>query len=89
MNSSYCYGWSKKVLVYFPKDNTFNPKLYMQRINQSKSMVTKHYNSISWRDQKQTKATKHNITQNMFKVKEGGNGDEILINYLKHSLNVK
>ena len=52
-------------------------------------MVTKHYNSISWRDQKQTKETKHNINQNIFKVKEGGNGDEILINNLKHSLNVK
>ena len=61
----------------------------MQRINQCKSMVTKNYNSISWRDQKQTKEPKQKITQNMFKVKEGGNGDEILINNVKQSINVK
>ena len=38
-------------------------------INQSKGIITKQYNGISQRNQKQTKETKHNITQNMFKVK--------------------
>ena len=53
-------------------------------------MSTKQYNSK--RNQKQTQETKHNIDQNMFKVKRGRNKDKTLINNLKQpnfNFNVK
>ena len=53
-------------------------------------MITKQYNNK--RNQKQTQEKKHNIAQNMFKVRIGRDKDKILINTLKQSkfsLNVK
>ena len=44
-------------------------------MNQSKGMITKHYNSK--RNWKQTQETKHNIAQNMFKVKIGRDKDKL------------
>ena len=44
-------------------------------------MNTKQYNSK--KNQKQTQETKHNIVQNMFKVKRGREKDKKLINNLK------
>ena len=44
-------------------------------------MSTKQYNSK--KNQKQTKETKHNIVQNMFKVKRGRENAKTLINNLK------
>ena len=44
-------------------------------------MITKQYNNK--RNQKQTQETKHNIAQNMFKVKRGRDKDKNLINNLK------
>ena len=41
-------------------------------------MRTKQYNSK--KNQKQAQETKHNITQNMFKVKRGMDKDRTLIN---------
>ena len=53
-------------------------------------MITKQYNNK--RNQKQTRETKHNIAQNMFKVKRGRDKDKTLINNLKQynfNFNVK
>ena len=53
-------------------------------------MSTKQYNSK--KNQKQTQETKHNIVQNMFKVKRGREKDKKLINNLKQpnfNFNVK
>ena len=52
-------------------------------INQSKGMSTKQYKSK--KNQKQTQETKHNIAQNMFKVKRGRDKDKTLIKNLKKS----
>ena len=41
-------------------------------------MITKLYNSK--KNKKQTQETKHNISQNMFKVKRGRDKDKNLIN---------
>ena len=46
-------------------------------------MRTKQYNSK--KNQKQAQETKHNIVQNMFKVKRGMDKDPNLINNLKQS----
>ena len=46
-------------------------------------MSTKQYNSK--RNQIQAQETKHNIAQNMFKVKRGRDKDKTLINNLKQS----
>ena len=47
-------------------------------INKSKGMRTKQYNTK--KNQKQAQETKHNIAQNMFKVKRGRDKDKNLIN---------
>ena len=45
-------------------------------------MSMKQYNSK--KNQKQAQETKHNIAQNMFKVKRGREKDKTLINNLKN-----